>query len=227
MPKNKGGNVVPKPKNREEEDETIGKISATILLVIVILFSNALITSSFPQNVLLNTETIFNFDGNILSFQDVNKDGATVILNANQEAVKNRDIISMGGRHTVLLIGKQVSIGENEFFSGQVNIPTRLNHIILFEQSTLELKDDLKDIEINFRTQNISLKNEFADIYLISDGLNTYNIQLPVGGLTYITDKDNEALFKVHHIKDTIRISLVGYYPDEEFTITTKEEITI
>ena len=224
MPKNRGGIV---PKERKEENAAMNKIGASILLVIVVLFSNAFITSSFPQKVLVNSETIFNFNGNILSFQDVNKNGATVILNANQESVNNRDVIAMGGQHSILLTGKQVSVGGNDFFGGQVTIPTRLNHIILFEQSSLELKDDLKDIEINFRDQHISLKSEIEDVYLISDGLNTYYIELPVNAITYITDKDNEALFKIHHIKDTIRISLVGHYPDEEFTIVTKEEITL
>lgn len=224
MPKNKSRGIL---SEKNEESAAMGKIGATVLLILVVLCGNALITSSFPQKVLVNTETIFNFDGNILSFQDVNKDGATVILNANQESVNNRDVIAMGGQHSVILIGKQISVGENDFFSAQVTIPTRLNHIILFEQSTIDLKDDLKNIEINFRDQNISLKSDIEDIYLISDGLNTYYIELPVGGMTYITDKDNEALFKVHHIKDIIRISLVGHYPDEEFTITTKEEIIL
>ncbi|MCK4665564.1 hypothetical protein KAU33_02375 [Candidatus Dependentiae bacterium] len=210
-----------------ENNEVIGKIGGTILLILVVLFSNAFIMASFPQNFLANSDTIFNFNGNILSFQSVDEHGATIILNANQESVKNRDVIAMGGMHSVILTGKQVSVGENKFFTGHVTIPTRLNHIILFEQSTLELKDDLKEIEINFRTQNISLKNEFEDIYLISDGLNSYNIQLPTGSTTYITDKDNEALFKIHHTEGKIEISLVGSYPNEEFTITTKEEMIL
>ena len=150
MPKNKPGN---KPGNEpgNESDSVSGKISATILLLLVVIFSNAFVTSSFPQNILINEDTTFNFHGNLLSFQDVSEQGATVILNANQESVNNRDVIAMGGRNSILLTGNQVSVGENDFFTGQVTIPTRLNHIILFEQSTLELKDDLKIIDINFR----------------------------------------------------------------------------
>lgn len=212
------------PGNEAEDSVVIGKISATILLLAVILFSNALITSSFPQNILINEDTTFNFGGNLLAFQNVSEHGATVILNANQESVNNRDVIAMGGRNSILLTGKQVTVGESDFYSGQVTIPTRMNHVILFEQSTLELKDDLKDIEINFKAQTISLKNEFEDVYLIHDGVNEYNINLPVGTITYITDKDNEALFKVSHIEGIIKVSLVGYYPGEEFTITTREE---
>ena len=219
MPKNKPGN---EPGN--ESDSVSGKISATILLLLVVIFSNAFVTSSFPQNILINEDTTFNFHGNLLSFQDVSEQGATVILNANQESVNNRDVIAMGGRNSILLTGNQVSVGENDFFTGQVTIPTRLNHIILFEQSTLELKDDLKIIDINFRDHQITLENEFEDIYLIHDGVNTYNIELPVGDLTYITDDENDVLFKVQHIEGKIKIALVGYYPAEEFTVTTKEE---
>ena len=215
------------PSNEAEESAVIGKIGATILLLAVILFSNAFITSSFPQNILINEDTTFNFGGNLLAFQNVNESGATVILNAKQEPVNNRDVIAMGGRNSIVLTGKQVVVGEEDFYTGQVSIPTRLNHVILFEQSTLGLKDDLKNIEINFRSQTVSLKNEFADVYLINDGVNEYNIDLPVGATTYITDKDNEALFKITHAKDVVRVSLVGYYPGEEFTITTREEITI
>lgn len=215
------------PSNEAEESAVIGKIGATILLLAVILFSNAFITSSFPQNILINEDTTFNFGGNLLAFQNVNESGATVILNAKQEPVNNRDVIAMGGRNSIVLTGKQVVVGEEDFYTGQVSIPTRLNHVILFEQSTLGLKDDLKNIEINFRSQTVSLKNEFADVYLINDGVNEYNIDLPVGATTYITDKDNEALFKITHVKDVVRVSLVGYYPGEEFTITTREEITI
>jgi len=212
------------PDNESEKDSVIGKIGATILLLIVILFSNALITSSFPQNILINDNTTFNFGGNILSFQSVNEQGASVLLNANQEHVNNRDVIAMGGRNSIILTGRQVAVGENMFYSGQVTIPTRINHVILFEQSTLELKDDLKDIEINYRTQIISLKNEFEDVYLIHDGVNEYNIDLPIGATTYITDKDNEALFKISHLSGMIKVSLIGYYPGEEFTIITREE---
>lgn len=212
------------PPSNEEDSAVIGKISATILLLAVILFSNALITSSFPQNILINEDTTFNFGGNILAFQNVSEHGATVILNANQESVNNRDVIAMGGRNSIVLTGKQVTVGESDFYSGQVTIPTRMNHVILFEQSTLKLKDDLKDIEINFKSQTISLKNEFEDVYLIHDGVNEYNINLPVGAITYITDKDNDALFKISHIEGIIEVSLVGYYPGEEFTITTREE---
>lgn len=215
------------PNDEAKESEVIGKVGATILLLAVILFSNAFITSSFPQNILINEDTTFNFGGNLLAFQNVNVSGATVILNANQESVNNRDIIAMGGRNSILLTGRQVTVGEEDFYAGQVSIPTRMNHVILFEQSTLGLKDDLKDIEINFRSQTVSLKNEFADVYLINDGVNEYNIDLPVGATTYITDKDNEALFKISHVKDIVRVSLVGYYPGEEFTITTREETII
>ena len=215
------------PDDKAKDSAVVGKIGATILLLMVILFSNALITSSFPQNILINSDTVFDFGGNILSFQDVNEHGATVLLNANQESVKNRDVIAMGGRNSIILTGNQVTVGENDYYTGQVSIPTRLNHIILFEQSTLELKDDLKDIEIDFRDQVISLKNEFADVYLIHDGVNEYNINLPVGAITYITDKDNEALFKISHVEGIIKVSLVGYYPGEEFTITTREVTTI
>lgn len=212
------------PGNEAEDSAVIGKISATILLLMVILFSNALITSSFPQNILINEDTTFNFGGNLLAFQNVSEHGATVILNANQESVNNRDVIAMGGRNSIILTGRQVTVGESDFYTGQVTIPTRINHVILFEQSTLELKDDLKDIEIDFRDQVISLKNEFEDVYLIHDGVNEYNINLPVGAITYITDKDNEALFKISHVEGIIKVSLVGYYPGEEFTITTREE---
>ena len=215
------------PDDKAKDSAVVGKIGATILLLMVILFSNALITSSFPQNILINSDTVFDFGGNILSFQDVNEHGATVLLNANQESVKNRDVIAMGGRNSIILTGNQVTVGENDYYTGQVSIPTRLNHSILFEQSTLELKDDLKDIEIDFRDQVISLKNEFADVYLIHDGVNEYNINLPVGAITYITDKDNEALFKISHVEGIIKVSLVGYYPGEEFTITTREVTTI
>jgi len=209
--------------NDESDNDVMGKVGATLLLLLVVISSNAFITSSFPQSILIDEDTVFNFNGNILAFQDVNEHGATVILNANQESVNNRDVIAMGGMHSIILTGKQVSVGENEFYTCQIAIPTRLNHIILFEQSTLELKDDLKIIDINFREHQITLENEFEDIYLIYDGVNSYNIELPVGRLTYITDNENEVLFKVHHIEDKIRIALVGYYPNEEFTVTTKE----
>ena len=89
------------------------------------------------------------------------------------------------------------------------------------------MKDDLKIIDINFRDHQITLENEFEDIYLIHDGVNTYNIELPVGDLTYITDDENDVLFKVQHIEGKIKIALVGYYPAEEFTVTTKEETII
>jgi len=209
--------------NDKSDNDVMGKVGATLLLLLVVVFSNAFITSSFPQNILIDEDTTFNFNGNVLAFQDVSEQGATVILNANQESVNNRDVIAMGGRHAILLTGNQVSVGENDFYTGQVTIPTRMNHIILFEQSTLELKDDLKIIDINFREHQITLENEFEDIYLIYDGVNIYNIELPVGRLTYITDNENEVLFKVHHIEDKIKIALVGYYPNEEFTVTTKE----
>lgn len=212
------------PSDEAKESAVAGKIAATILLLMVILFSNALITSSFPQNILINEDTTFNFGGNLLAFQNISEHGATVLLNANQESVNNRDVIAMGGRNSIILTGNQVTVGESKYYTGQVTIPTRLNHVILFEQSTLELKDDLKDIEINFRDEVISLKNEFEDVYLIHDGTNEYNINLPVGTITYITDKNNEALFKVSHSKDIIKVSLVGYYPGEEFTIITREE---
>lgn len=212
------------PGNEAEDSAVAGKIGATILLLMVILFSNALITSSFPQNILINEDTTFNFGGNLLAFQNVSEHGATVLLNANQESVNNRDVIAMGGRNSIILTGRQVTVGESDFYTGQVTIPTRLNHVILFEQSTLELKDDLKDIEIDFKDHVISLKNEFEDVYLIHDGVNEYNINLPVGAITYITDKDNEALFKISHVEGIIKVSLVGYYPGEEFTITTREE---
>ena len=222
MPKDKPGSG---PGN--EPDSVSGKVGATILLLLVVVFSNAFVTSSFPQNILIDEDTTFNFHDNLLSFQDVSENGATVILNANQESVNNRDVIAMGGRNSIRLTGNQVSVGENDFFTGQVTIPTRLNHIILFEQSTLELKDDLKIIDINFRDHQITLENEFEDIYLIHDGVNTYNIELPVGDLTYITDDENDVLFKVQHIEGKIKIALVGYYPAEEFTVTTKEETII
>lgn len=226
MPKNNSGSV-PGNGPGNEPNSVSGKVGATILLLLVVVFSNAFVTSSFPQNILINEDTTFNFHGNLLSFQEVNEQGATIILNANQESVNNRDVIAMGGRNSIRLTGNQVSVGENDFFTGQVTIPTRLNHIILFEQSTLELKDDLKIIDINFREHQITLENEFEDIYLINDGSNTYNIELPVGDLTYITDDENDVLFKVQHIEDKIKIALVGYYPAEEFTVTTKEEIII
>ena len=66
--------------------------------------------------------------------------------------------------------------------------------------------------------------NKLEDIYLIHDGVNTYNIVFPVGDLTYITDDENDVLFNVQHIDVKIKIALVGYYPAEEFTVTTKEE---
>ena len=52
-----------------ESSDVIGKIGGTILLILVVIFSNAFIMASFPQHFLANSDTIFNFNVILLSFQ--------------------------------------------------------------------------------------------------------------------------------------------------------------
>lgn len=203
----------------------LNKLIATFALILVVVFSNILITSSFPQNILISTDSIFNFNGNVLTFEHINKSGADIILNGESFRVENRDVIAMGGRNAITLTGCECFEDCDIYYCGTLNIPTKLHQIILFEQSSTDLKDDLKHIEILFKSQTITIENEINDIYMFSDGLNSYQVNLPVGATTYITDKDNEGLFKVKHEEGIMKISLVGYYPDEELKITTTEEI--
>lgn len=216
------------PKNSLEEDNSddiFTKLLATVILIVVVVFSNVLITSTFPQNILISTDSVFNFNGNILTFEHINETGADIILNGESFRVENRDVIAMGGRNAITLSGCGCFEDCDIYYCGTLSIPTRLNQIILFEQSSTDLKDDLKHIEIVFKSQTITIENEINDIYLVSDGLNSYQVNLPVGATTYITDKNNEGLFKVKHEEGIMKISLVGYYPDEELKITATEEI--
>lgn len=208
-------------------DKTSNKLIATIILLLVVVFSSVLITSSFPQDILINTDSVFDFNGNILTFQEINETGAIIILNGETLSVNNRDVIAMGGRNSIELCGEECFKNDDIYYHAKLSIPTRLNHIIIFEQSTLEFKDNLKDIEISFKSEIIHVENEVADIYLISDGANKYDVSLPVGATIYITDKSNEGLFKIKHEEGIIRISLIGYYPNEELSITSTEEIAI
>ena len=179
------------------------------------------ITSSFPQTILVNQETIIEFNDNLLSFQDIDSSDANITINGRQTSANSNDVIALGGRQSVVLTGNQITSNGNTFFEGLLTIPTRLNHVILFEQSQVLIPDTARQISIKFLNEEIMLIDKGNDVFSVQTGENAYDIQL--SDITYITDTNNEGLFKVWHRDNNYIISLVGYYGEETLIVSVLE----
>jgi len=214
------------PRTIQGEDSvtSLQKIIITFLLIIFVIGGSNFITSSFPQNILISQDTIIELNDNILAFQDIGINGANITINAEQHQANNYDTIAMGGRESVILTGKQTVVGEQTLFNGLLSIPTKINHIALFEQSSLSIPDNSKRIKIEFRDEVLEIEYKCDNIYEVKSGQSLYDIVITDNKFTYITDSNNEALFKVWHKDNEIVVILVGYYGKEEFTITVLEE---
>ena len=179
------------------------------------------ITSSFPQTILVNQETIIEFNDNLLSFQDIDSSGANITINGRQTSANSNDVIALGGRQSVILTGNQVTSNGHSFFEGLLTIPTRLNHVILFEQSQVSIPDTAKQLSIKFMDEEIILVAKGSDVFSVQTGENAYDIQ--ISDITYITDTNNKGLFKVWHRDNNYIISLVGYYGEEPLIVSVLE----
>ena len=209
------------PRNQEESSSTLTKLLFTFLILSFVFLGGNFITSSFPQTILVNQETIIEFNDNLLSFQDIDSSGANITINGLQTSANSNDVIALGGRQSVILTGNQVTSNENTFFEGLLTIPTKLNHIILFEQSQVSIPDTAKQLSIKFMDEEIILVAKGNDVFSVQTGENTYDIQ--ISDITYITDTNNKGLFKVWHRDNNYIISLVGYYGEEPLIVSVLE----
>ncbi len=173
---------------------------------------------------MLDNQSKFDYNDNIIAFQSISGEGATLTINAEQSTAEKFDTIAMGGRESLTLSGKQTTMNGNTYFNAFLTIPTRLNHVVLFEQSTLSIPDFAKSFEVSFLSDVITVTSINNDIYQITSGANNYNIFLPDGKITYITDADNQGFYKLWHKDNKIFVTLVGIYTDGELSITVKEE---
>ena len=206
----------------ESESSDMGKLGGTIILLMIVFFGTSFITSSFPQDILLNTASTFQYKENTVAFQSVGAEGATVVINGHQDQANNNDLIAMGGRQTITLTGHQTAHNGVDFYQGLLTIPTKLNHAVLFEHSMLAVPDSASIITITLGDDSIVLVNQGNEVYRVKSGGNNYNINLK-DRLTYITDVKNIALYKVKHTGTEIQVTLVGFYEEESFTITYKD----
>ena len=209
------------PRNQEESSSTLTKLLFTFLILSFVFLGGNFITSSFPQTILVNQETIIEFNDNLLSFQDIDSSGANITINGLQTSANSNDVIALGGRQSVILTGNQVTSNGNSFFEGLLTIPTKLNHIILFEQSQVSIPDTAKQLSIKFMDEEIILVAKGSDVFSVQTGENSYDIQ--ISDITYITDTNNKGLFKVWHRDDNYIISLVGYYGEEPLIVSVLE----
>ena len=209
------------PRNYEEPSSTLTKLLFTFLILSFVFLGGNFITSSFPQTILVNQETIIEFNDNLLSFQDIDSSGANITINGRQTSANSNDVIALGGRQSVILTGNQITSNGNAFFEGLLTIPTRLNHVILFEQSQVSIPDTAKQLSIKFMDEEIILVAKGSDVFSVQTGENTYDIQ--ISDITYITDTNNKGLFKVWHRDNNYIISLVGYYGEEPLIVSVLE----
>lgn len=205
----------------EEKTSAFEAIIISSIIFLMLVLSTSFITSSFPQDILISTDTVITFDENTLRFQDIDTHGANITINNVPHYANNHDTIAMGKRNAVILTGNPTTIGDQTYYSGTLTTPTRLNHIILFDQNTISIPDTAQTIKINFKENEITLTSITPNTFRIDTGKSTYNTIIP----SYFTDSNNIGLYKINHIDDQYTISLVGYYIDNEFIITTKKKV--
>jgi len=211
----------------DNSDASLQKLGITLILILFVVGGSNFITSSFPQNILVSEETIIEINDNVLAFQNVGVEGANITINGKQQTANNYDTIAMGGRESVILTGKQTVFGEDSYFDGLLTVPTKIRHIALLEQASISVPDNASRILIEFKNEQLELNYKFNDVYEVVTGESKYNVQISDNRFTYITDSNNEGLFKVWHKGDDIIISLVGFYGTEQFQVSVLEVRTI
>lgn len=213
--------------NDSDESSPLIKLGFTFMIILLVFIGNIFVTSSLPQHILVNQDSMFEFNNNILTFENTSINGSSITLNGESFYVENRDVITMGQRNSIKLTGRAVSVSDEIFYSADLTIPTKLNHVILFENPPLVFKDDLEAIKIKFGEQcvHFSIVDQVNHIYEIDTHTNKYNIELAPGDTTYITDDENMGLYKFSHKDDTIEISVVGYYGKQQISFTSFEEV--
>lgn len=203
-------------------DEESNPLQALVILsgiILMLILSTQLITSSFPQNILVNEQSVISYDNNVLKFITIDANGANITINDVPYYARTHDIIALGGRNSVTLTGIPTIIATQTYYSGTMTIQTHMNHILLFDQNSIIIPDDSKTITINYEDTPVVLVSLGGDLFRITTGQSTYNILISEN--TYFTDHTNTAMYRIHHEPPNYIITLVGYYSDNIFEITT------
>ncbi|MCK5021570.1 MAG: hypothetical protein KAS32_31470 [Candidatus Peribacteraceae bacterium] len=202
-------------------DEESNPLQALVILsgiLLMLILSTQLITSSFPQNILVNENTVIEFNDNVVTFQNITSEGANITLNNAPHYANTHDIIALNKRNSLTLTGTTTTIATQTYHSAHLTVPTRLNHIALFDQTSLSIPDTSKVITITFKENEIVLTNIVEDTFKLETGLNKYNIVI---SNSYFTDSNNVGLYRMNHQEDEYIITLIGFYQDKEFAINT------
>ena len=205
----------------EEESNPFKSLMILSGILLMLLLSATFISSNFPQDILINKESVIAYDDNILKFSTIDTSGANITINDVSYYAHTHDVIALGGRNSVTITGTPTVIATQTYYSGTLTIQTHMNHILLFDQNSISIPDDCKTITINYKDTTVALTSLGGDLFRITTGQSTYNILISKN--TYFTDHTSTALYRMTHESPNYIITLVGYYDDNTFEITTSK----
>ena len=202
------------------EETDIFKVIATFTIIAFLLLGAQFATRSFPQDILLDNNSIFQVGSDIIAFQSTSTTSSNVLIANQVQQVNNNDIIPLSNGASIQITGNQV---QGDFISGIFAIPTRLSHIILFEGNTFTVPTKAETVLKNTNS-SLTVTQISQDVFKLTSNEMSYNIEMPEDKTTYITDADNFILYKIHRSQNNFEITPVGIYEsDFEVTITTEE----
>lgn len=202
------------------KETDIFKVIATFTIIAFLLLGAQFATRSFPQDILLDNDSIFQIGSDIVAFQSTSTIGSNVIIANQVQHVNNNDVIPLSNGASIQITGNQV---QGDFISGIFAIPTRLSHIILFEGSTFTVPIEAETLLKNTNA-SIGITQISQDVFKLTSNKMSYNIEMPENKTTYITDADNFILYKIHRAQVDFEITPIGIY-ENDFEITTITEV--
>lgn len=201
-------------KNTDSNSSDLTKFLLTVMLIVFVLGANHIATRSHPQEVFVDEDSIITIGGKIIGFQSLTSDTSTVLIGNQVQTVNKNDRIQINSNNYLTLTGNQISANGNNYYSGILSVPSKLSHVILFQQPPVEFPINMKTT-LNINENIIIIKSLGNNIFNIQTSNSNYNIKIEDGKSTYITDSENFGFYKLERNDEKFTAYLIGIYSDD------------